>query len=191
MTVVNALSLWAPYGTLIVQGVKGIETRGRPPGGFGLPGPMPGRSLTRGDRIAVHQTAKCVTGAIGDFDVEDDTLRGTPKQFLLRDLKGGGWPYRLPLGAIVGTVRVVDAVPIARFDSRASGVIMPSRRDGWLVDTRELLYEPIWNEIAYGDYSPGRWAWMLDDPVPCSPIPCKGRQGVWSLPGEISERLSG
>ena len=38
-------------------------------------------------------------------------------------------------------------------------------------------------ERHFGDYSPGRWAWLIDDmrPLP-EPIPVKGKQGLWDWP---------
>jgi hypothetical protein len=36
-------------------------------------------------------------------------------------------------------------------------------------------------EKALGDYTPGRWAWRLEDPVRfITPVPVKGAQGIWS-----------
>jgi hypothetical protein len=46
------------------------------------------------------------------------------------------------------------------------------------------------NESAFGDYSPGRWAWILSDVRKTSvPIPCKGSLGLWSIPEEIESAL--
>jgi hypothetical protein len=36
-------------------------------------------------------------------------------------------------------------------------------------------------ERYFGDYSPGRWAWLLADVVALEqPIPVKGAQGLWN-----------
>lgn len=44
-------------------------------------------------------------------------------------------------------------------------------------------------EANYGDYSPGRWGWMLCDPVLLDkPIPCKGSLGLWEVPSELGLR---
>ena len=38
-------------------------------------------------------------------------------------------------------------------------------------------------EYAFGDYSPGRFGWLLKDVVALSePIECSGRQGLWEIP---------
>jgi len=45
-------------------------------------------------------------------------------------------------------------------------------------------------ELAYGDYSPGRFGWMLED-LYClgMPIPITGHLGLWRLPAKLSLRL--
>ncbi|MDP3703221.1 MAG: hypothetical protein Q8R78_02410 [Candidatus Omnitrophota bacterium] len=50
-----------------------------------------------------------------------------------------------------------------------------------------LVYiNPTQKERAFGDYSPGRWAWELKNPRRlAAPIPCRGRQGMWDVPPEI------
>lgn len=32
--------------------------------------------------------------------------------------------------------------------------------------------------------------WVLSNPVPCYPIPCKGKLGLWTVPDDIAERLA-
>ncbi len=38
---------------------------------------------------------------------------------------------------------------------------------------------------AFGVWDPGRFAWRLEDPVPITPIPWKGAQGLRDLPREV------
>lgn len=40
------------------------------------------------------------------------------------------------------------------------------------------------DQQPYGDFAPGRWAWLLDhvEQLP-QPVPAKGRQGVWNWDG--------
>lgn len=45
-------------------------------------------------------------------------------------------------------------------------------------------------EASFGNYSPGRYAWFLDDVVKVDPpIPAKGAQGLWGLPPEVEAEL--
>jgi activating signal cointegrator 1 len=56
---------------------------------------------------------------------------------------------------------------------------------GRLVDIRpapELVREIGAQELAFGDFSHGRWAWEYDDMVPLEvPFPCTGRQGIFHV----------
>ncbi len=74
---------------------------------------------------------------------------------------GGKTDTDLPLGAVVGTVEIVDCVPVE--------------------DVVDGLTE---RERALGDYSPGRWAWVLKNPIMFdTPIPARGKQGWWNWEG--------
>ena len=65
------------------------------------------------------------------------------------------------MGAVVGTVEIVDCVPV----EEVVGALTPRER-------------------ALGDYSPGRWAWVLKNPVMFDmPIYARGKQGWWEWEG--------
>jgi hypothetical protein len=77
------------------------------------------------------------------------------------------WPLETPpprrhecvLGAVVGTARLVQVV------DRASELPEDQRR--W------------WS---------GPFGWLLDDVRPLTkPVPCRGRQGFWTLPSDVEE----
>jgi hypothetical protein len=74
-----------------------------------------------------------------------------------------GIGLQLPLGAIVAVAHL-------------SGVF-PAAVAGWA---------PSDEERPWGDYSPGRFAWMLTDirPLP-EPIPFRGAQGFFVVPNEV------
>lgn len=117
-----------------IAGVKHYETR-------------PRRTHIRG-RVAVHA---------GRLDEVQATKHLTNGEFwaVLEATGGGG---NLPRGAVIGTVEIVDCVPVEELvDS---------------LDNRERLL---------GDYSPGRFAWVLQNPVMFkTPIPAHGKQGWWN-----------
>lgn len=65
-------------------------------------------------------------------------------------------------GGVVGTVDILDCVPVE--------------------EIRPFL-SPL--ELAIGDYSPGRWALVLENPVIFpTPYPAKGKQGWWNWEGQ-------
>ena len=93
----------------------------------------------------------------GRLDEVQATKHLTNGEFwaVLEAAGGGG---NLPRGAVIGTVEIVDCVPVEELvDS---------------LDNRERLL---------GDYSPGRFAWVLQNPVMFkTPIPAHGKQGWWN-----------
>lgn len=53
-----------------------------------------------------------------------------------------------------------------------------------------LYAHPDALEAAYGDYSPGRWAWFFRDVRSLRvAVPCKGALGLWELPTSVEESV--
>lgn len=82
-------------------------------------------------------------------------------------------PQRVPLGAIIAVARIVEVVP-----------------------TEEAALKISALERLYGDYSAGRYAWILEDVRALDePIGCKGQQRIWNVPllieAEIVAQLGG
>ena len=83
------------------------------------------------------------------------------REFAASEYANGRLPNRLPFGAIIGFV-----------------TIMGMR----MTDDIAHQIDPI--EKLYGDYYPGRWAWMLCDPEPIPNdkiITISGKLGLWSV----------
>lgn len=137
-TVVPAITLWQPWASLIEIGAKPFETRrGRPP------------ARMIGRRIAIHAALRRPrTG-----DVDDATHQAMCEAFGSRV-----WLRALPLGAIVCTAVLAEALPAER---------VPHDR--------------------FGDYSPGRWAWRLDEVRPVEPyVRAKGMRS-WGWPWRVPD----
>lgn len=46
------------------------------------------------------------------------------------------------------------------------------------------------HELAFGDFSPGRFAWVLHAIRPLrEPIPCSGSQGLWTVPADVEAEI--
>lgn len=142
----RGLSLWQPWCSFVVLGLRLIETRGR-------------RTHIRG-RFAVHAAAK---PQYRDELADLITRSGiNPRQW--------GLDEELPLGALVGLATIEDCVPVEEKHPR--------------------LISMQYHENIFGNYSPGRFAWLLKDVVAFkNPIPCKGRQGWFNLPPEVEARV--
>lgn len=173
----KALTLWQPWASLIDRGVKTIETRS-----WAAP-----RSLI-GKRIAIHAAKRPpdVEGAqritrIGDWWIEDT---GFGTFTMHRD--DSDVEYPLPLGAVLSTAELVDCLPM--IDSND-----PVPMIGGFVyvdpdfiqihaDADDSAPTYIEDQIPYGDFASGRWAWLLDDMDPVyPPLPSTGRQGLWDI----------
>lgn len=73
----------------------------------------------------------------------------------------------IPLGALVGSVYLYDCLPVEEVRDDLSGT-----------------------EFRWGDYSDGRFAWLLHRArVLPRPIPCRGALGLWRLSDELSARV--
>lgn len=77
----------------------------------------------------------------------------------------------LPFGCFVAIARLVEISP--------TDTVKPL-----LIRLSEL------DEIAFGDYSPGRYAWKFEDIQRLEmPIPARGYQGLWNLDQELIQKL--
>jgi hypothetical protein len=71
----------------------------------------------------------------------------------------------MPFGAVVAIATLADCYP-------TRGALGLRARD-------EL-------DERFGDWSAGRWAWLLEHVCPLSePIPWRGAQGLWGVPAEL------
>ncbi len=85
-------------------------------------------------------------------------------EFAQTEVALGRLPRRIPRGAIIGFVTIIG-----------------------MQRTEEAALTITGLERLYGDYSYGRWAWLLADPeVLFEPVPCKGALGLWEVPADIS-----
>jgi hypothetical protein len=72
------------------------------------------------------------------------------------------WPLDPFKGMVVATCRLVNC-------ESTDGLGMEQDLDQWGAP----------NERAFGDYSPGRWAWLLADIERIEPEPATGALGLW------------
>jgi hypothetical protein len=176
----KAISLWQPWASLIACGAKPYETRHW----------APPRALI-GQTIAIHAAKRVDKDAIpfaeellysqhqpGGFELADRltaTMQDTPPELL-----GTFGMATYPVGCIVCTARLDAAFflggPVEGSAFPAASVIgcMTSR-------TMPACYTVLYDN--FGDYAPGRWAWLLSDVrVVTPPIAMVGQQGFFDLP---------
>jgi len=214
----KVLSLHQPWASLVMLGVKRFETRPGPPAGDMRPeGVRPGIGgcrLNRGETIGIASTqntdaitadglteggwAYTYMGADGEYQAcwcfrsSDEGRRG------MTMLTGPGIEtmdegWIMPLGYLLGTVRVVDAYPMidgelgwtGESDTPQAGVVVDGLRDRLTLfeHDRELVID---DELPYGDWRHGRWALELADPTPTGDRcpQCRGDGGVRGVDDE-------
>ena len=135
----KVLSLLQPWATLVVMGVKQIETRSW--------------STAHRGPLLIH-ASKGKAGEI--FSTE------LPFKKYITDFK------QLPFGFIIGQVTLADVVRI---------------RTGSLFHTNdEMMNRLTMEEKAFGDYTEGRFAWMLQDALQFKhPRGARGSLNLWEF----------
>lgn len=175
---IKALTLHQPHASLVAAKVKTIETRSW---ATKYRGPLVICAAARKPPMLWSQD---VIPAVADpipmsryWDVQEDW--NNPGQYSYR------WVG--PLGAALVTCRVADCVPML-------DVLGTENHPGpWLEIGRSLPYLSLWrgpgrevaervdDQLPYGQFEVGRFAWLLADVVPLpEPIPVRGRLGLWS-----------
>lgn len=150
----RTISLWQPWASLVVHGLKKIETRGYP-------------TNVRG-RIAIHATKT---------EPADTKVVVLGETFCLAlETIGGLEPYSLDYGHA-----------IEQFKLLPRGAILGSVELYGCVDSRRAKSQGLSDEeLCFGNYSEGRFGWLLRDPILFeTPIPAKGKQGFWNYEGPI------
>ena len=168
MKALRALSLTQPWASLIVIGAKRIETRSW--------------WTTYRGMIAIH-AAKKFPADCRDL-CWDEPFRSTLEGAALvdyhsyDDLEADSFERftALPLGMIVAVAQLRQVTETTDLN--------------WMFAHDAFGVQPD-IEREFGDYSPGRFAWVLGDVRPLLvPIPCKGSLGLWTVPAMLYEAIA-
>lgn len=162
----KVITLTQPWATLVALGAKRIETRSW-------------ATSYRGP-IAIH-AAKGLADLGGERGLAALCAREPFRAALLAG--GVTSAQQLPRGAIVAVAELVDCVPTAQLDGAEIG--------RFTHEGAPVLWVLTPQERTFGDYSPGRYGWLLDGvrALP-EPIPARGTLGLWDLPEDVAAQLS-
>jgi hypothetical protein len=157
---VKAISLHQPWASLFVAGAKLIETRSW-------------ATKYRGT-LAVHAAKTVDIQACHRYPFYEALIK-----------LGFDQAMDLPLGAVLGTVTLVDCLEMASGLGLHEGKLFIG--DGPGEDQRLAGWER-----DFGLYQPGRFAWVTSfgGRYVCEPIPLRGFQKVWNLPDEIAAKVA-
>ncbi len=193
----KALTLHQPWAQLCVTQRPGAEPERQPAVKWIETRSWPAPASLIGQRIAIHASAKVPAPTrVGAWT----TGRTGP---------GGAWmsagaevmSVRLPLGVVVGSAVLAACLPIETPDSeiaRAERIVWTSgardlkiaRLDRRLEGTDQhpwITEADVSDQLPYGDFAPGRWAWILADAAPTTercPWCWGGRSEPWWSPIE-------
>ena len=164
----KCLSLWQPWASLLVGGAKRVETRGWE---MRHRGPLLIHAAKKWNAdLAYISAGLFFRSRLEQLGIVFDQEEAACKR---------GW--NLPFGAIVGRVDVVDC--FATEDVRegfAEANVKRGREDGAASDWRCLDINMA--ERAFGDYSPGRFAFLCANAVSFEKsIPYRGMQSLFDV----------
>jgi hypothetical protein len=148
----KVISLWQPWASLVAMNYKKIETRS-----------WKAPEYLIGQRIAIHATKSMPRWV-------KELLRGFTKLLGIKEYNGS-WLYNLErgighFGKVVATAKLRKCLKIVK----NIGDSAYFEDSSWVCG----------NEYYFGDYTPGRFAWILEDIQPLKePIPARGMQGIW------------
>lgn len=167
MKTMKAITIWQPFASLKTCGAKQFETRSW---ATSYRGPI----AIHAAQISVPHVLKQLF-PLGDWDYAPDHEEKT--KFLNAVGNAILMPMdELPLGAIIATGELIGCHEIVLHGGRG----MPSNAPGWL-ETGHGVYEPTDQELLFGDWTPGRYAWeIINVKMLPEPIPAKGKQGIWN-----------
>lgn len=187
----KALTVRQPWASLIAAGVKTIETRSW---STKYRGPL---AIHAGAWRPWKTSADGGQRAASYIDPLGREMWEAMRRFEEYPLR---WSSTRPLGAVVATCTLSDVVPMVdecpRLITGTQLVIYGDDRE------RLDLARPVevdacsgswWtvevsDQLPFGDFTPRRYAWLLEDITTCDPVPAKGRLGLWDWDSEELER---
>lgn len=160
----KAISLWQPWASLVVLGSKTIETRHW--------------STNYRGPLLIHAAKRLNRQEMWAYQQDQQFMSAFHKMGKDANL------FQLPFGAIVGMVDLVDCRPSESFRESMREKIWA--KYDWHTEDEMNAW---WTEEHLGNFEPGRFGWVLENPVAYEGdriVPYKGSQGFF----EVSEELT-
>ncbi len=163
----KALTILQPWASLIACGAKKIETRSW-------------ATKYRGP-LAIH--AGMNDKYLREFITHEEPFRSALAP-LARLCKTSDPAIRMAVtqwnhGCVIAIADLVDCVEVEKHIYSPLILGMLGRTDKPFARLVNNHYVNG-NELAFGDYTPGRYAWMLENVRMIEPVPAKGMQRLWN-----------
>lgn len=176
----KAISLHQPWASAVACGSKLIETRSWK---TSYRGPLAIHAAKRCNKMELLSFHCCCwnwTGALWKIDF------GT-KPGLSKEASDAPAESKLPFGAVIAVCNLADCRPTESFtvgelDEKRSpdDEVFGSPH---LLPRRRTLYD--WTERQLGDFSPGRFGWVLANVLPIKPFPFVGKRMLFDVPDSL------
>lgn len=165
----KAISLLQPWASAVALGSKRLETRGWATSHRGPIAIQAAKHFTIDGMIRVH-CSWTWCGVLFDAGVrmgQDANL----------------WDI-LPFGKIIAVADLVDCRPTDSFTVAELDTLRRPTGPGSNLDAYK------WTERMVGDFTPGRFAWVLENVRPLSePVPVRGRQRIFNLAPDVAAQV--
>lgn len=199
----RCITLHQPYASLVARRLKRFETRSWK---TSYRGPL---AIHAGQRRPFNLTRQAEPPRIGtwtiDWGLHPDLSGATNGGFdegtgfvLVEREDDATGPedcldyIPLHLGAVVAVAEVTDCLPIVNAHIPHDPPAIEATNDGGLhLWQAHGQTQDITNQRPYGHWTPGSWAWRLDDMRPLAePIPAKGKERLWRPDDDLTARIA-
>jgi hypothetical protein len=177
--IMKGITLTQPWASLVALGAKKIETR-------------PWSTRYRGS-VAIHAATgfpKWAQECCHEALFQRHLGRNEASQFYVGDLIRS-----LPVGAVIAVAEIAACLPTDSGRLLMSAASLEFRNGRWRGDVSTIVDyvkpQPNTPEHAFGDYSPGRYMWFLEN-VQALPklVPCRGALGLWEVPDDVERVIN-
>ena len=170
----KAITIPQPYASLIIIGAKRFLTMDRATAYRGPVAIHARKAEIAPDTKAGLALWHSVVHAMGQG--ADWSLDATHRAVRFMESDGRCvYQDQFPHGAVLATARLAECWEVRHVEKYGAvlGIDRADKHDD------KLIRGPA-NELLFGDWTPGRYAWELADvqPLP-APVPAKGRPGLW------------
>lgn len=178
----KAISLWQPWASLIACGAKPYETRSWAPSVSMIGQPIAIHAAKKIDKGAAEFAQELMFGQHqpGGYPLSDELEASWGGEGCSDEIMGVFGQAVMPIGCVVAIARLDAAFMLGE---KADGTAVPAASVVKRITSRPM---PDCFTVKYddfGDYAPGRWAWLLRDVKPVNPpVVMKGAQGFFNLP---------
>ena len=147
----KCLSIMEPFATLIAMNEKKIETRSW-------------KTNYRG-KLAIH-ASKNINKDSKQYCLKNDYIKILKDKYVIIN-ENNKVQYNFDFGHIIATCDLIDCVQMKEL-----------HEDYAIIENGMKV---IGNELEFGGYEPGRYAWILDNiKMLDKPIEAKGQLGIWN-----------